>query len=70
MWSCRFWAVYVVVEYGRLAEQYKNLKYREAILMKRIKAGDIEIDEDPEAEIAAIKAERSSMIVNTCINTG
>jgi hypothetical protein len=38
--------------------------------LKRIKAGDIEVDEDPEAEMAAIKAERSSMIIGTCINTG
>ncbi|KAG1470746.1 hypothetical protein G6F56_002501 [Rhizopus delemar] len=70
MWSCRFWAVYVVLEYGRLAEQYKNLKNRETSLLKRIKSGDIEINEDPEAEMATIKAERSSMIINTCINTG
>lgn len=70
MWSCRFWAAYVILEYGRLAEQYRNLRNRETSLLKRIKAGDIETHEDPEAEMAAIKAERSSMIVNTCINTG
>ncbi|KAI9361452.1 peroxisomal biogenesis factor 11 [Pilaira anomala] len=70
MWSCRFWASYVILEYGRLVEQYRNLKKRETRLLKRIKAGDIEQHEDPEAEMASIKAERSSMIVNTCINTG
>ncbi|OBZ87780.1 Uncharacterized protein C1F12.04c [Choanephora cucurbitarum] len=70
MWSCRFWAAYVVLEYGRLAEQYRLLRLKETSLLKRIKAGDIETHEDPEAEMAAIKAERSSMIVNTCINTG
>lgn len=70
MWSCRFWAAYVILEYGRLAEQYRNLRNRETSLLKRIKAGDIETHEDPEAEMAAIKAERSSMIINTCINTG
>ncbi|KAI8979806.1 peroxisomal biogenesis factor 11 [Mycotypha africana] len=70
MWSCRFWAAYVILEYGRLLEQYKHLKKRETNLLKRIKAGDIETYEDPEAEMAAIKAERSSMVVNTCINTG
>lgn len=70
MWSCRFWAAYVILEYGRLGEQYRNLKKRETGLLKRIKAGDIETHEDPEAEMASIKAERTSMIVNTCINTG
>ncbi|KAI8072178.1 peroxisomal biogenesis factor 11 [Gilbertella persicaria] len=70
MWSCRFWAAYVVLEYGRLAEQYKQLKLKETGLLRRIKAGDIETHEDPEAEMAAIKAERTTMIVNTCINTG
>ncbi|CAO3624892.1 unnamed protein product [Mucor hiemalis] len=70
MWSCRFWAAYVILEYGRLAEQYRNLRTRETGLLKRIKAGDIETHEDPEAEMASIKAERTSMIVNTCINTG
>ncbi|KAG2228584.1 hypothetical protein INT48_000004 [Thamnidium elegans] len=70
MWSCRFWAAYVILEYGRLAEQYRNLRKKETGLLKRIKAGDVETHEDPEAEMASIKAERTSMIVNTCINTG
>ncbi|KAI9029915.1 peroxisomal biogenesis factor 11 [Phycomyces nitens] len=70
MWSCRFWAAYVVLEYGRLADQYQGLKGRETGLLKRMKAGDIEADEDPEAEMASIKAERNSMLINACINTG
>ncbi|KAI8145604.1 peroxisomal biogenesis factor 11 [Fennellomyces sp. T-0311] len=70
IWSCRFWAAYVVLEYGRLAEQYRCLKKRETGLLKRIKAGDVETDEDPEAEMASIKAERSSIFVNTMINSG
>lgn len=70
MWSCRFWAAYVVLEFGRLYEQYRNLKSRETALLKRIKAGDVESDEDPEAEMARIKAERSSLFVNTMINSG
>ncbi|KAL1929670.1 hypothetical protein VTP01DRAFT_1808 [Rhizomucor pusillus] len=70
MWSCRFWAAYVVLEFGRLYEQYRNLKSRETALLKRIKAGDVESDEDPEAEMASIKAERSSLFVNTMINSG
>ncbi|KAI7907064.1 peroxisomal biogenesis factor 11 [Cokeromyces recurvatus] len=70
IWSCRFWAAYVILEYGRLMEQYKDLKRRETGLLKRIKAGDIETCEDPEAEMASIKAERITMFVNTCINTG
>ncbi|KAI9265065.1 peroxisomal biogenesis factor 11 [Phascolomyces articulosus] len=70
IWSCRFWAAWVVMEYGRLYEQYRLLKKRETGLLKRIKAGDIETDEDPEAEMASIKAERSSIMVNTIINSG
>ncbi|KAI9323679.1 peroxisomal biogenesis factor 11 [Dichotomocladium elegans] len=70
IWSCRFWAAYVILEYGRLAEQYRNLKKRETSLLKRIKAGDIELEEDPEKEMASIKAERSSIFVNTMINSG
>ncbi|KAI8379556.1 peroxisomal biogenesis factor 11 [Radiomyces spectabilis] len=70
MWSCRFWAAYVVLEYGRLFEQYRDLRKREMSLLKRIKSGDIASNDDPEAEMASIKAERSSMIVNTLINSG
>lgn len=70
IWSCRFWAAYVVLEFGRLAEQYRGLRDRETRLLKRIKAGDIEMDEDPEAEMASIRAERSSLFVNTMINSG
>ncbi|KAI9498917.1 peroxisomal biogenesis factor 11 [Zychaea mexicana] len=70
IWSCRFWAAWVVMEYGRLAEQYRLMKKRETGLLKRIKAGDIETDEDPEAEMASIKAERASIFVNTMINSG
>ncbi|KAG0169115.1 hypothetical protein DFQ28_003929 [Apophysomyces sp. BC1034] len=70
MWSCRFWAAYVVLEYGRLAEQYRLLRQRETGLLKRIKAGDITTEEDPEVEMAKIKAERTSIVVNTCINSG
>lgn len=70
VWSCRFWAAYVILEFGRLAEQYRHLKSRETSLLKRIKAGEIGSDEDPEAEMANIKAERSALFVNTMINTG
>ncbi|KAG2224459.1 hypothetical protein INT45_010525 [Circinella minor] len=70
IWSCRFWAAWVVIEYGRLAEQYRLLKKRETGLLKRIKGGDIETNEDPEAEMASIKAERSSILINTLINSG
>ncbi|KAI8084805.1 peroxisomal biogenesis factor 11 [Halteromyces radiatus] len=70
MWSCRFWATYVVLEYVRLLEQYRLLRRRETSLMKRIKAGDVQTDEDPELEMALIKKERTAMVVNTCINSG
>ncbi|CAO3625962.1 unnamed protein product [Cunninghamella blakesleeana] len=70
IWSCRFWASYVLLEYVRLLEQYRLLRQRETTLLKRIKAGDLADDEDPEKEMAAMKKERTSMIVNTCINSG
>ncbi|KAI8989384.1 peroxisomal biogenesis factor 11 [Pilobolus umbonatus] len=70
MWSCRFWAAYVVLEYGRLFEQHRCLKEKETSLLKRIKSGDIGVKEDPEAEMGEIKAERTTMIINACINTG
>ncbi|SAM01921.1 hypothetical protein [Absidia glauca] len=70
IWSCRFWASYVVLEYVRLLEQYRLLRQRETSLVKRIKAGDIQDEEDPELEMALIKKERTAMVVNTCINSG
>ncbi|CDH58280.1 hypothetical protein RO3G_04077 [Lichtheimia corymbifera JMRC:FSU:9682] len=70
VWSCRAWAVWVILEFVRLGEQYRVLKHRETGLLKRIKAGDIESDEDPEAEMASMKAERSSIFVNTMMNIG
>ncbi|KAI8065687.1 peroxisomal biogenesis factor 11 [Gongronella butleri] len=70
IWSCRFWATYVVLEYVRLYEQYRMLRARETSLLKRIKAGDINDDEDPEQEMAAMKRERWAMLVNLGINSG
>ncbi|KAI7871881.1 peroxisomal biogenesis factor 11 [Spinellus fusiger] len=70
MWSCRFWAAYVLLEYARLADQHSGLKQRETDLLRRIKAGDIQTEEDPEADMARIKAERQSMLISACINTG
>ncbi|CAO3584523.1 unnamed protein product [Absidia cylindrospora] len=70
IWSCPFWATYVVLEFVRLLEQYRLLRKRETALVKRIKAGDVHSDEDPEMEMALIKKERTAMLVNTCINSG
>ena len=70
IWSCRFWALWVVLEFGRIAEQYRLLKKKEHSLVKKIKDGEITHQAEKDQEIASIKNEKKSMIIGTIINTG
>lgn len=67
IWSCRFWAAYVVLYFAQLWEEHKNLRIREHVLgMKKKNA-----DADRKAAIGAQKAlreERKSLLINSVIN--
>ncbi|CAO3680643.1 unnamed protein product [Umbelopsis ramanniana] len=70
IWSCRFWALWVVLEFGRIAEQYRLLKRKEKTLVKSIKDGEITEKTEREQQIASIKNEKKSLLLGTVINTG
>jgi hypothetical protein len=70
IWSCRFWAAYVMLEFARLADQWMQLKQRETNLIKRVKDGEVLNMSERHQEVAEIKSQRKSLLVNTIINTG
>ncbi|KAG2187481.1 hypothetical protein INT44_005170 [Umbelopsis vinacea] len=70
IWSCRFWALWVVLEFGRIAEQYRLLKKKETSLIKKIKDGEITDQAEKQQQIASIQSEKKSMLLGTVINTG
>ncbi|CAM0138043.1 hypothetical protein VKS41_001264 [Umbelopsis sp. WA50703] len=69
IWSCRFWALWVVLEFGRIAEQYRLLRRKESKVMKSIKDAEITIAERDE-QLASIRSEKKAMAIGTIINSG
>ncbi|KAI8916115.1 peroxisomal biogenesis factor 11 [Gorgonomyces haynaldii] len=55
MWSCRFWALYVVLYFYQLYEEYKDLKRKE---LKKL----------DDKQIKQLKDEKENLVVNTVIN--
>ncbi|KAG0343892.1 hypothetical protein BG004_004907 [Podila humilis] len=78
IWSCRFWAAYVVLQFAHLAEEYRLYQTRSKKVKAQIKAADIKAKETGEpadkteykSELASLKAEKKGIIINTIINTG
>ncbi|TPX62027.1 hypothetical protein SpCBS45565_g07108 [Spizellomyces sp. 'palustris'] len=71
IWSCRFWAAYVVLYFAQLWEEHKGLAVRErALAKKKLKVGgDKDVDaKELAVERQALKDERKSLLVNTIIN--
>ncbi|KAF9549420.1 hypothetical protein EC957_003809 [Mortierella hygrophila] len=78
IWSCRFWAAYVVLQFAHLAEEYRLYKNRLQSIQRQIRAADLKAKETGEpvdktvfkTEMAALKAEKKGLWINTIINTG
>ncbi|KAG0084928.1 hypothetical protein BGZ93_004254 [Podila epicladia] len=78
IWSCRFWAAYVFLQFIHLAEEYRLYKARVQSVKTQIKAADTKATETGEpadktvykSELASLKAEKKGIIINTIINTG
>ncbi|KAG0357594.1 peroxisomal biogenesis factor 11 [Gamsiella multidivaricata] len=78
IWSCRFWAAYVVLQFVHLAEEFRLHKTRLQSIQGQIKAADKKAKETGEpadktvykTELAALRAEKKGIIINTIINTG
>ncbi|KAG0234105.1 hypothetical protein BGW41_001242 [Actinomortierella wolfii] len=78
IWSCRFWAAYVVLQFVHLAEEYRLYKQRLAGIRAQIKKADeqarasgVPVDKTVyKSELAALKAEKKGILINTIINTG
>ncbi|KAF9175669.1 hypothetical protein BGX21_010574 [Mortierella sp. AD011] len=78
IWSCRFWAAYVVLQFVHLAEEYRLYKARLHSTQAQIKAADKKAKETGEpvdkteykSELAALRAEKKGIFINTLINTG
>lgn len=78
IWSCRFWAAYVVLQFLRLAEEFRLYKVRLGAVKAQIKAADQKAKEtgqpvdktESKTELAALKAEKRGIVINTVINTG
>ncbi|KAG0056337.1 hypothetical protein BGZ83_005456 [Gryganskiella cystojenkinii] len=78
IWSCRFWAAYVLLQFAHLAEEYRLYKKRLVKLERQIKIADKKAQETGEpvdkteykTEMANLKAEKKGIWINTIINTG
>lgn len=78
IWSCRFWAAYVALQFIHLAEEYRLYKNRLQSIQGQIRAADKKAKETGEpvdktvfkTEMAALKAEKKGIWINTIINTG
>ncbi|KAJ3412308.1 hypothetical protein HDV05_000966 [Chytridiales sp. JEL 0842] len=66
IWSCRFWAAYVVLYFFQLHQEAKILSKRSADLVARAKKG--EDKEVLKVEHNAIASELNSLMINTVIN--
>lgn len=73
IWSCRFWAAYVVLYFAQLWEEYKILKLKEKSLRLAVKTASSNTDEKlvdiQKKEIKDIKTAKCNLLVNTIINT-
>ncbi|KAJ3124496.1 hypothetical protein HK098_001107 [Nowakowskiella sp. JEL0407] len=68
IWSCRFWAAYVILYFVQLFEERRLLLIRERALVKA-KAGNEKVDISKiEQGFAEINEEKKSLILNTVIN--
>ncbi|KAF9160929.1 hypothetical protein DFQ27_004185 [Actinomortierella ambigua] len=78
IWSCRFWAAYVLLQFVHLGEEYRLYKQRLTGLQAQIKEADAQarasgapVDKTVyKTEMAALKAEKKGILINTIINTG
>ncbi|KAJ3115069.1 hypothetical protein HDU96_001233 [Phlyctochytrium bullatum] len=66
IWSCRFWAAYVVLYFIQLQQEASMLAKRSKDLMLKIKNG--EKSDAIKAESKSVKDETNALIVNTIIN--
>ncbi|KAG0006450.1 hypothetical protein BGZ65_007856 [Modicella reniformis] len=78
IWSCRFWAAYVVLQFVHLAEEHRLYKVRLHAVEAKVKAADKTAKEtgqpvdktEYKTELAALKVEKKGIFINTVINTG
>jgi hypothetical protein len=73
-WSCRFWAAYVILEFIRLRDEYKQLKRKERRLAREV--GDKSSAASSSSSSAATEQEhlelqmaRNRLTIGTIINT-
>ena len=66
IWSCRFWAAYVVLEFWALLEQWKLLKKRKRSILKKVDAQEADILRENQA----VQKEREQIVRSTLINVG
>ncbi|RUP46332.1 peroxisomal biogenesis factor 11 [Jimgerdemannia flammicorona] len=69
IWSCRFWAAYVLLQYVNLEEQRRIVNEKEANLARRIKAGELDDVGQNRAALMTVSAQRRNIYINYVINT-
>ncbi|RIA95013.1 peroxisomal biogenesis factor 11 [Glomus cerebriforme] len=66
IWSCRFWAAYVILQFWHLAIEWKLYKRQSRNIIKKVDGDEDEIRK----EKRAIKAGRERIIRDTIVNIG
>lgn len=68
VWSCRFWAAYVALQFVHLAEEWRLVNLKEQDIAKRVMAGDIDDKDQRRTAVLAVATARKDIILNTIIN--
>ncbi|CAG8480408.1 9887_t:CDS:2 [Paraglomus brasilianum] len=66
IWSCRFWAAYVFLEFWALLQQWQLLKKKERGIVKKVDAQEADILR----EHKAVQTEKEQIVRSTLINVG
>ncbi|RUS15609.1 peroxisomal biogenesis factor 11 [Endogone sp. FLAS-F59071] len=66
VWSCRFWAAYVALQFVHLAEEWRLANLKEQDIAQ--KAMDIDDKEQRRTEVLAVATMRKDIILNTITN--
>jgi hypothetical protein len=69
MWSCRFWALYVILYYVQLYQEYQALVYREKKIQAKISKDASEKDTQVKSQLARLQDEKQTFYANLVMNT-
>ncbi|KAJ2006658.1 regulation of peroxisome size [Coemansia thaxteri] len=65
-WSCRFWAVWVALQFVRLGEEYRLIKGKKQNIYTRDKIDAAQMQGELDAVDAEVKSWKTQLLINAC----